>query len=138
MKHVLEHGARPASIYSFAQDLGIKESVVYDHFGSFEAIEKQIFKAFFDNTKTLLEKDKEFQSFDAQNKLLSFYFTFFEVLILPLVDIERDMSVSSVVVIKRPQKTEQPACPRVCCIMVWGFEATVMCGPDSMEGRWCL
>ena len=28
----------------------------------------------------LLEKNEEFQNFDAQNKLLSFYFTFFEVL----------------------------------------------------------
>ena len=28
----------------------------------------------------MLDKNKEFQSFDAQNKLLSFYFTFFEIL----------------------------------------------------------
>jgi len=80
MYYVLENGSRPKSVYSFAQELGIKESAFYDQFGSFEAIEKRIFKAFFDNTKMLLDKNKEFQSFDAQNKLLSFYFTFFEVL----------------------------------------------------------
>lgn len=80
MKYVLENGERPKSIYSFAQHLGIKETAFYDKFGSFEAVEKQIFKAFFDNTKQLLDRNKEFQSFDAQNKLLSFYFTFFEVL----------------------------------------------------------
>jgi AcrR family transcriptional regulator len=80
MKYVLEHGIRPTSIYSFAQELGIKEAEFYDQFASFEAIEKSIFKAFFDNTTSLLDKNKEYQTFDAQNKLLSFYYTFFEVL----------------------------------------------------------
>jgi hypothetical protein len=80
MKYVLEHGIRPTSIYSFAQELGIKEAEFYDQFASFEAIEKSIFKVFFDNTTSLLDKNKEYQTFDAQNKLLSFYYTFFEVL----------------------------------------------------------
>jgi hypothetical protein len=80
MKFVLEHGHKPSSIYSFAQDLGITESEFYKYYSSFDSVEKQIFKAFFDNTKSLLDKDKAFQNFDAQNKLLSFYFTFFEVL----------------------------------------------------------
>ncbi len=80
MKYVLERGDRPKSIYAFAQDLGIRESEFYDQFGSFEAVERGIFKAFFDHTKALLDKNKEFQAFDAQNKLLSFYYTFFEVL----------------------------------------------------------
>ena len=80
MKYALEHGDRPTSIYSFAKQLGISESEFYDHFGSFKLIEKTIFKTFFDNTKALLDKDKEFQTFDAQNKLISFYYTFFEVL----------------------------------------------------------
>ncbi|HSH19764.1 MAG TPA: TetR family transcriptional regulator C-terminal domain-containing protein [Draconibacterium sp.] len=80
MKYALEHGERPKSIYTFAKQLGIKEADFYDQFGSFEMIEKTIFKAFFDNTKRLLDKNQEFQTFDAQNKLLSFYFTFFEVM----------------------------------------------------------
>lgn len=80
MKYVLKKGARPKSINAFAQQIGIKESEFYKHFGSFEMIEKTIFKAFFDNTKRLLDKNEEFQTFDAQNKLLSFYFTFFEVM----------------------------------------------------------
>jgi hypothetical protein len=80
MKYVLENGTRPKSIYAFTSQLDIKEAEFYDQFGSFQAIEKHIFKAFFDNTKKLLDDNEEFQSFDAQNKLLSFYFTFFEVL----------------------------------------------------------
>lgn len=80
MKYVLEHGERPKSIYLFAQHLGIKESQFYEQFASFDRVEKLIFKAFFDNAKSLLDKNEEFQTFDAQNKLLSFYFTFFEIL----------------------------------------------------------
>lgn len=80
MKYALEQGERPKSIYAFAQHLGIRESEFYDHYGSFDLIEKTIFKTFFDNTKALLDKDKEFQTYDAQNKLLSFYYTFFEML----------------------------------------------------------
>ncbi len=80
MKYVLEHGEQPKSIYLFAQHLGIKEPEFYEQFASFDRIEKVVFKAFFDNAKTLLDKNEEFQTFDAQNKLLSFYFTFFEVL----------------------------------------------------------
>lgn len=80
MKYVLEHGERPKSIYLFAQNLGIKETEFYEQYSSFGMIEKLIFKAFFDNTKALLDKNDEFKGFDAQNKLLSFYFTFFEVL----------------------------------------------------------
>lgn len=80
MKYVLENDTRPKSIYLFAQHLGISESQFYDKYGSFEMIEKAIFKAFFDNAKVLLDKDKEFKTFDAQNKLISFYYTFFEVL----------------------------------------------------------
>lgn len=80
MKYVLKKGTRPKSIYAFARQIGIKESEFYNHFGSFEMIEKTIFKTFFIHTKELLEKDKEFQTFDAQNKLISFYYTFFEVL----------------------------------------------------------
>lgn len=80
MKHVLDHGEQPKSIYAFTNAIGVKESAFYDQFGSFDAIEKQAFVAFFDNAKVLLDKNKDFQGFDAQNKLLSFYFTFFEIM----------------------------------------------------------
>jgi len=80
MQYALEKGVRPTSVYSFAQYMGIKESDFYVHFGSFEKTESAIFKAFFDNTLSLLKKDEDFQGFDAKNKLLGFYYTFFEVL----------------------------------------------------------
>lgn len=78
MDYVLEHGTQPHSVYSFAKTNNFEESKFYEHFGSFEAIEKQVFKAFFDNTVLVLNASEEYQLFDARNKLLSFYFTFFE------------------------------------------------------------
>lgn len=80
MKYRLEHGKRPASVYAFAEGIGIREAAFYEQYSSFEALEKSVFKAFFDHTKQLLHQNEEYHSFDPQNKLLSFYFTFFEIL----------------------------------------------------------
>lgn len=78
MDYVLEHNEKPTSVYSFVKVNKFEESKFYEYFGSFETIEKHIFKAFFDNSMIALNKSEEFESFDARNKLLSFYFTFFE------------------------------------------------------------
>ncbi|SHH69199.1 TetR family transcriptional regulator C-terminal domain-containing protein [Winogradskyella jejuensis] len=78
MDYVLMHDHKPKSVYAFAKDNNFEESKFYEHFGSFEALEQSIFKVFFDNTLTALEKSEDYQSFDARNKLLSFYYTFFE------------------------------------------------------------
>ena len=80
VQHMLEKGIRPASVYAFAHELEMEEADFYTHFGSFEALEKAIFKAFFDQSMLLLEQNEEFREFDAKNKLISFYYTFFEVL----------------------------------------------------------
>jgi hypothetical protein len=78
--YVLKHGSYPASVYTFAADLGIKEAEFYSHFGAFESIEIDVFNSFFENTIKLLAKDKSYQNYQAKDKLLSFYFTFFEIL----------------------------------------------------------
>jgi len=78
MDYVLEHNKKPNSVYNFAKINGFEESIFYSFFGSFEAIEKHIFKAFYDNTITALESSESYDTFDARNKLLSFYYTFFE------------------------------------------------------------
>ncbi|MFY0652249.1 MAG: TetR/AcrR family transcriptional regulator [Cyclobacteriaceae bacterium] len=80
MNNMLEHGHRPKSIYSFCKGLGIKESNFYEQFGSFDIVEKNIYKTFFDNTVNVLAKNNEYATYNPQNRLLSFYYTFFEVL----------------------------------------------------------
>lgn len=78
MDYVLEHNEQPKSVYIFSKTNNFDEAKFYEFFASFEAIQKHIFKAFFDNTIIVLKKSEDYQSFDARNKLLSFYFTFFE------------------------------------------------------------
>ncbi len=78
MDYVLEHNEDPKSVYKFAKENNFEEQLFYNSFASFEAIKKSIFTVFFENTLALLHKSEEFETFDARNQLLSFYFTFFE------------------------------------------------------------
>jgi len=78
MDYVLNNNKNPSSVYSFAKENNFEESLFYTYFGSFEAIERGVFKAFFNNTITLLNNSEDYAEFDSRNKLLSFYYTFFE------------------------------------------------------------
>ncbi|XCF04931.1 TetR family transcriptional regulator C-terminal domain-containing protein [Tamlana crocina] len=78
MDFILEHGENPKSVYAFSKFHNFEEAQFYEHFTSFESVEKGIFEAFFTNSLTVLEKNEDYQIFDARNKLLSFYYTFFE------------------------------------------------------------
>ncbi|REE79865.1 hypothetical protein BX611_2764 [Lutibacter oceani] len=78
MSYILDHNAKPSSVYAFAKENKFEEAVFYQYFGSFEAVEKSIFNAFYENTISVLEKSNDYKTFDARNKLLSFYYTFFE------------------------------------------------------------
>ncbi|WP_048331464.1 TetR family transcriptional regulator C-terminal domain-containing protein [Bizionia psychrotolerans] len=78
MDYVLMHNHAPKTVYAFAKDNNFEEADFYKKFASFEALEKSIFRVFFENTILILNKSDDYQHFDARNKLLSFYFTFFE------------------------------------------------------------
>jgi len=78
ISYLLENNTPPISVYAFAKAFDFEETQFYNYFGNFDAIEKAIFKEFFNNTIMVLNKSEEYPTFDARNKLLSFYFTFFE------------------------------------------------------------
>lgn len=78
-EHVLLHGTQPASVYKFCLDLGIAEDEFYTHFGSFEGLEKSIWKGFIDEAIARLEGDTTFATFNTQEKVLAFYYTLLEV-----------------------------------------------------------
>ena len=80
MDYVLMHNQKPKSVYAFAKENNFDEQIFYKFFGSFEALEQSIFEIFFENAHSALEKSEDYKNFDARNKLLSFYFTFFEIL----------------------------------------------------------
>lgn len=80
MAYVLEHNEAPKSVFIFAKNNDFEEAEFYTHFATFDALERGIFEAFFEHTIKLLEKNEDYSNFDARNKLLSFYYTFFEIL----------------------------------------------------------
>jgi hypothetical protein len=80
MDYVLMHNHKPNTVYAFAKDNNFEEHKFYEFFSSFDSLEQSIFKIFFDHTINTLDKSEDYHSFDARNKLLSFYYTFFEML----------------------------------------------------------
>ena len=78
MDYVLEHNHNPKSVYAFSKSNNFEESNFYNFFASFEAIEQSIFLAFIENTIEALNKSEDYTNFNSRNKLLSFYYTFFE------------------------------------------------------------
>jgi AcrR family transcriptional regulator len=80
IESVLENGKQPASVYKFCIDYNLKEDAFYSQFGSFEALDKEIWKGYMTRTITSLHGDKSFEAFNAREKMLALYFTLAEVL----------------------------------------------------------
>lgn len=78
--YLLTQGKQPASVYKFCIDLGIKEEAFYSNFGSFDAIEKDIWSGFITKTVSRLRSDKAFATFTSREKILSFYYALLEEL----------------------------------------------------------
>lgn len=80
MNYRLENNDQPKSVYQFSKINGFEESQFYSFFGTLESVEKEIFKIFLENTVALIKKDPAYEAYDMKGKILSFYFTFFELL----------------------------------------------------------
>ncbi|NNK72605.1 MAG: TetR/AcrR family transcriptional regulator [Flavobacteriaceae bacterium] len=77
MDFVLENNHKPKSVYAFSKANGFDESDFYGFFSSFESMEKQIFKVMFDASLETMTSSDDYNDYDARQKLLSFYYTFF-------------------------------------------------------------
>ncbi len=80
MEYVLENETTPKTVYKFCRENNLKEEKFYNFFGNFEALQKGVWSRFFDHTLEVIQKSEEFKSFSSREKMLTFYFTFFEVL----------------------------------------------------------
>ncbi len=80
MDYVLVNEKTPRSVYKFAKDNDMTEQEFYKFFGSFDGLRKAIWDKFFENSIQVMEKSKEYAEFSNREKLLTFYYTFFEVL----------------------------------------------------------
>jgi len=80
MNYRLENTDRPKSVYQFAKENGFDEAVFYSFYGTLESVEKEIYKIFIEKTIELIQKDPAYENYDMKSKMLSFYFTLFEMM----------------------------------------------------------
>lgn len=77
---VLLRGTEPPSVYAFCTEIGIEEAEFYMHFNSFSQVQEAIWQSIFANVVDKLEAQQEYAEFSVREKLLSFYYEFFEAM----------------------------------------------------------
>jgi hypothetical protein len=80
MNDTLENNEKPKTVFHFAKANGFTETEFYQLYGGLDRVEKDVFNMFLLKTIALLEKDKDYEYYDMKSKMLTFYFTFFELL----------------------------------------------------------
>ncbi len=80
MNYVLEHQNAPGSVFLFCKEIGIKEDAFYNEYGSFNAIEKEIWRELVKDTVTSLQADPNYKGFGSREKVLSFYYALVETM----------------------------------------------------------
>ena len=78
--YLLRHGAAPTTVFALADELGITESAFYEHYATFEAIDRDLFRAFIMDARQRAEATPEYAAYSVREKLLAFYYTLIESL----------------------------------------------------------
>lgn len=76
--YLLENRERPKSVYSFAKENKFEEKEFYQFFSSFDHLEKEILKHFFQKSLDLTIEIEGYEEMSAKERLLNLYFIFFE------------------------------------------------------------
>lgn len=82
MGYVLETEKFPKLVYKFCKENKIKEEEFYLFYGSLESVQKGIWEKFFANSLDVMKGNDEYANFSNKDKMLTFFYTFFEVLTL--------------------------------------------------------
>jgi len=78
IEYILENGTKPASIFKFVKELKVKEELFYDHFNSFESVEKVIWSDMFERTVQAITSEEVYGEYSAREKMLAFFYTWIE------------------------------------------------------------
>lgn len=78
--YVLTEGREPQSVYLFAKNNDMTEEEFYRYFGSFEAVEQNIWTDFGKKTIAEIKAQEVWPQYAAREKALSFFYSFFELL----------------------------------------------------------
>lgn len=82
MYDVLENPDAKRNVYSFCKTAGIEESDFYSFFSSMDHLRQMIWVQFFENVRQTIAKDPSYEAYTNKNKLLTLYFSSFELLTL--------------------------------------------------------
>ena len=82
MQAVLESNETPKNVFSFCNQQELDETEFYAHFNSLDALRQSIWVKFFENAVATIEKEASYESYSDKKKLLTLYFTLFEILTL--------------------------------------------------------
>jgi len=78
--YVLTEGHEPKSVYIFAKQNDITEEEFYHFYGSFEAVEQDIWGDIAKKTVTEIKGQEVWPQYSSREKALSFFYSFFELL----------------------------------------------------------
>jgi hypothetical protein len=78
MLYLLRNGKTPVTVYSFCEDIGVQEPEFYNFYGSFKALEKDIWTEMFENVSAILNSDENYPEYTSYEKWLSFLYTIIE------------------------------------------------------------
>lgn len=82
MQDFLEHGEEPKTVYTFCKRNGFTDTEFFEHFGSIESLKQEVWVKFFENAVLTIAEEQAYASYTPKNKLLTLYFTLFEILTL--------------------------------------------------------
>ncbi|NHM06365.1 TetR/AcrR family transcriptional regulator [Flavobacterium sp. CYK-4] len=82
MDDVLENPDANRNVYTFCKTVGIEESDFYSFFSSMEHLRQMIWVQFFENVQQTIAQDSSYSTYTDKNKLLTLYFSLFELLTL--------------------------------------------------------
>lgn len=80
VEYVLENGQRPATVFLFTKKNKMREEEFYELYNSFDALEKEIWKGYFDSAIAKIETEEVYAQYSVREKLLAFYYTWIEEL----------------------------------------------------------
>ncbi|GGC13597.1 TetR family transcriptional regulator C-terminal domain-containing protein [Dyadobacter sediminis] len=80
MHYCLENNRKPESVYLFCKQNGIVEKEFYKFFSSIDSIEKSVFVSFHRMAVNLINQSGETETLGFRDKLLTYYYTYFEIL----------------------------------------------------------
>ncbi len=80
MEYVLEQECFPKTVYKFCKESKVEEQAFYKFFGSLDTLQKVIWNTFFSMTMDLADKNKEYEAYSSREKMLTFFYTFFELM----------------------------------------------------------